>query len=168
LQIFQATTPADLAAIGPLFRDYVAWDTERYHDVLDEAYFDTASLEAEIAGLPGEYAPPKGSLLLASVDGIAAGCCCLRDMGEGYCEMKHLFVVRGFGLRGIGRALVRQIVADATAAEYRHMRLETGARNNEAMLLYQRLGFVCIDPYYPIEDKWRDLHVFYELQLPAD
>jgi ribosomal protein S18 acetylase RimI-like enzyme len=150
-----------------MFRDYVAWDTERYRDVLDEAYFDTASLEAEIAGLPGEYAPPKGSLLLALLGQIPAGCCGLRDLGEGYCEMKHLFVARDFGRRGIGRALVRQTVAEATTAGYRYMRLETGVRNSEAMLLYQRLGFLRIDPYYPIDEKWRHLHVFFELPLPA-
>ena len=31
--------------------------------------------ETEIAELPGEYAAPRGQILLAHVDGAIAGCC---------------------------------------------------------------------------------------------
>ena len=43
--------------------------------------------------LPGEYAPPKGKLLLATVAGQPVGCVGLRPFPQqGACEMKHLYV----------------------------------------------------------------------------
>ncbi|MEY4218338.1 MAG: putative N-acetyltransferase YsnE, partial [Pseudomonadota bacterium] len=36
--------------------------------------------ESELAQLPGEYAPPRGTLLLAKVNQEVAGCCALRPL----------------------------------------------------------------------------------------
>src|SRR6185436_3251621 len=58
----------------------------------------------EMAGLPGDYAPPRGALLLA-VDEAAAGilgCVALRPREGDHCEMKRLYV-RPAG-RGLGTA----------------------------------------------------------------
>lgn len=165
LRIIQAIEPSELKAVGDLFRSYVAWDTERYFDVLEEAYFDSATLEREIAGLPGDYARPRGSLLLALVDSAGAGCCGMRDQGAERCEIKHLFVAQNFARRGVGKALVTQIIADASAAGYKSIRLETGVRNIEAQAMYEGLGFFPIAPYYDVPSRWRHLHVFYELTL---
>ena len=62
------------------------------------------SLDVEIAGLPGEYAPPKGKLLLAMVVGQPVGCVGLRPFPrEGACEMKRLYVRPGFRGGKIGQ-----------------------------------------------------------------
>ena len=50
------------------------------------------NFEKELAELPGEYAPPTGQLLLASVDGHTAGCVALRKIDDDTCEMKRLYV----------------------------------------------------------------------------
>ena len=58
----------------------------------------------ELAAMPGKYAPPNGSLLLArsNVDGSPVGCVGLRPLGtDGCCEMKRLYVDptgRGLGV----------------------------------------------------------------------
>ena len=85
VQIGPVRTPADLAAVVDLFRAYAA-----SLDV-DLAFQD---FEAELAGMPGKYARPKGALLLArGSDGAPVGCVGLRPMhAAGCCEMKRLFV----------------------------------------------------------------------------
>ena len=117
---------------------------------------------AELAGLPGVYAPPPGRLLLALTGSEAAGCVALRPLGGGVCEMKRLFVRSGFRGQGIGKLLAEGIVEEARAIGYRTMRLDILPSMQAAIRLYEALGFVRCAAYYetPLPDT-----VFMELQL---
>jgi GNAT superfamily N-acetyltransferase len=106
------------------------------------------SFEAELEGLPGKYAPPNGALLIALHQDEAAGCVALRDLGDGVCEMKRLFVRPQFRKFGLGRQLADTIIAKADQLGYLLMRLDTLDRLSEAMRLYERLGFRKIPAYY--------------------
>ena len=105
---------------------------------------------AEMAAMPGKYAPPDGALLLARLrDGEAIGCVGLRPIDPpGCCEMKRLYVTpRARGL-GLGKALVEAVLAEAQRIGYREIRLDTLPTMDEAIGLYGRLGFETIAPYY--------------------
>lgn len=167
IEVRQATTPQELDDVRTLIRGFAAWHRETHvedRDLIDR-YFDAAAFAEEVATLPGKYAPPKGSLLIAYDGAAPAGCVAMYDMGEGVCEMKRMFVPESARGRGAGRALCRQIIADAKAAGYRLMRLDTSKRQNEAMRLYERAGFVRTAPYYEMADDVRDWLVFFELVL---
>src|SRR5947209_1217128 len=69
--------------------------------------------EAELAGLPGRYAPPKGCLLLALDGDTPAGCVAMRELGDVTCEMKRLYVVPEYRGRGVGRLLVEEVIRQA-------------------------------------------------------
>jgi ribosomal protein S18 acetylase RimI-like enzyme len=101
--------------------------------------------EAELAGLPGAYAPPRGQMLLARTpdDGRLIGLVALRPVPDvpDVCEMKRLYVslpARGLGL---GRILVVAVLEEARRLGYARMCLDTLPTMTEAQALYRSLGF---------------------------
>lgn len=138
--IAPAETPADIAAVRALFREYAA--------SLD---FDLCfqGFEAELAGLPGVYARPAGVLLLAVVGGEPAGCVALRPLGDGAAELKRLYVRPAHRGLGLGRRLVTEALCHAVAAGYAAVRLDTVPAMADAARLYTALGFRDIPPYCP-------------------
>ena len=106
------------------------------------------SFDAELAGLPGEYSPPAGQLLLAFCDSIPAGCVALRKLEDGICEMKRLYDRPEFRGHGLGKDLVSSSDRAGSAIMYSKMRLDTiAASMAEAVGLYRSMGFCDIPPY---------------------
>lgn len=108
--------------------------------------------EAELAGLPGEYAAPAGQLLLALVDGQVAGCGAFRALHDvdhaNACEMKRLYVRPAFRRFGLGRRLAEALMDEARRCGYSVMLLDTLDDMETARELYASLGFVETAPYY--------------------
>ena len=132
------------------------WDATRallreYADSLDvDLCFQ--GFEAELAALPGDYAPPHGLFLLALVDGAVAGSGAFRPLPEAdypnACEMKRLFVRSAFRRFGLGRLLAQSLMDRATEAGYSTMLLDTLDDMEAARGLYESLGFVEVPPFY--------------------
>jgi ribosomal protein S18 acetylase RimI-like enzyme len=124
---------------------------------LFQAYADSLGVDlcfqdfdAEVAGLPGGYAPPGGELLLAH-DGAGqpVGCVALRPLEVAGCaEMKRLYVAPAGRGSGVGRRLAEAILRAAARLGYREVRLDTLPTMTEAASLYRTLGFEPIAPYY--------------------
>lgn len=133
----------DIAQTRAIFRDYAA---SLKVDLCFQGF------DEELAKLPGDYASPRGTLLLAWVNGELAGCCALRPLdGCDYAnaaEMKRLFVRPSFRGLGIGRLLTEAILDAARAAAYSCVLLDTLDDMEAARALYEDLGFVEIPPYY--------------------
>lgn len=110
------------------------------------------NFDAELAGLPGEYAAPKGHLLLAFVDGALAGCGGFRRVSNvdyaNACEMKRLYVRPAFRRFGLGRLLAQRLMDEARGSGYSGMLLDTLDDMEAARGLYGTLGFDEIAPYY--------------------
>ncbi|MFY8103821.1 MAG: GNAT family N-acetyltransferase [Ramlibacter sp.] len=108
--------------------------------------------ERELRDLPGEYAPPRGTLLLATLDGVVAGCCALRPLDTvdypNAAEMKRLYVRKAFRGFGLGRQLAEATLDAARAAGYACVLLDTLSDMEAARALYYELGFQEIPPYY--------------------
>ncbi|GMU81843.1 MAG: N-acetyltransferase [Planctomycetota bacterium] len=144
LEIQIAESPADMAAIRGLFVEYA----ESLGFSLCFQGFDR-----ELADLPGCYAAPRGSLRLALIDGIPAGCVAVRPLDDDICEMKRLYVKPAQRRSGLGRRLVDVALQDARRIGYRVMRLDTLSTMTAAIALYHSVGFRTIPAYYenPIE-----------------
>lgn len=165
ITIRQATEADDLAAVGALMRRYVGWHCRRHaaHRAMIDRYFDPAEFEAELAALPGRYA--SGRLLLARVATEPAGCVALRNLGGGACEMKRMFVAPEHQGRRLGLALGERFLAEAAAAGYRFVRLDTGPLQHEAHGLYACLGFRRVAPFYEPDAEMAGFLIFMEREL---
>jgi len=121
------------------------------------------SFDKELAGLPGDYSPPDGRLLLALIENQPAGCVALHKIEPGICEMKRLYVRPQFRDKGLGRALAERVIVDARQIGYRQLRLDTVEPvMRAAVAMYRQMGFREIAPYRenPIEGA-----LYMELQL---
>jgi ribosomal protein S18 acetylase RimI-like enzyme len=131
--------PADIAAVRAMMREYIEWIA------LDLAFQE---IDAELDGLPGDYAPPRGVLLVA-VDGERyAGMIALRPFDDRICEMKRLFIrpeARGLGL---ARRLIDALLDEARRLGYEEIRLDTLPMMGAAQALYEAMGFVDMPAYY--------------------
>lgn len=105
------------------------------------------TFEAELANLPGEYAPPGGRLYVVFEDEHTAGCCAFRKFAPGACELKRMYVRPAFRGMGIGRQLAVAAIEDARALGYDRMYLDTLPSMQSAIALYRALGFRLVEPY---------------------
>ena len=101
------------------------------------------NFDEEVAALPGDYDP----ILVARWNGELAGCVAMHPYGDEICEMKRLFVRSECRKYGIGRALALRIIDEARSRGFRAMRLDTLPSMQNAMKLYESLGFTDIDAY---------------------
>lgn len=149
--IRQAESPEDVAAVIKCFHAYTEWLDE---DLSHQNY------ASELAGLPGKYTPPTGSLLLAidSGSGAALGCVALRplelplshpkaEQGHPCAEMKRLFVYPEARGRQVARKLLLELLQRAKDQGYKEVFLDTLARMEAAIKLYKTEGFVEAEPY---------------------
>ena len=153
VEIVPATTAEHVAQARELFLEYAS-----------SIGFDLGfqNFDDEVASLPGDYAPPSGAILLASVGDEPAGCVALRAFDADTCEMKRLYVRPTARGAGVGRRLAEAVIEAARSSGYTRMRLDTLPSMREARDLYAKLGFREVEPYRfnPIEGT-----AFMELEL---
>jgi putative acetyltransferase len=139
MDIRLAASAADVDAVRDLFQEY--WTSFGFTPCFQ-------GFESEVATLPGKYAPPQGRLLLARIDGAAAGCVALRPFDKTRGELKRMYVRPAFRGRKLGEALVGALAEEARAIGYAELIADTipGVMAT-ALAMYERLGFERIAPY---------------------
>lgn len=138
--IRDAEFPDDARELARLFREYVEWLG------VDLGFQD---FETELAGLPGKYARPSGCALLAeNAGGQVIGCVAMRALQDDTCEMKRLYLRPDARRTGLGRRLAESVIGAARRVGYRRMVLDTLDHMQDALRLYDRLGFQPITAYY--------------------
>ena len=137
--ITTVTGGPDLDTVREMFAEYGA-DVSRAYCL--------KGFDAELAGLPGAYGPPRGALLLLRAGGAAAGAVGVRALSEDRAEMKRLYVRPAWQGQGFGRRLAAAAVGHARAAGFRALCLDTLDHMKGAQALYRTMGFAEIAPYH--------------------
>jgi carbonic anhydrase len=138
MEIVPVTGAEQLAEVRQLFQEY--WDSFGFTPCFQ-------NFGEELENLPGAYAPPGGRLALARNEGQAAGCAALRPIDATRCEAKRLYVRPAFRGSGLGRALMQWLFAEARAAGYRELYGDTMPVMQQALAMYERMGFERVGPY---------------------
>ena len=121
------------------------------------------NFDHELRTLPGDYAPPRGRLLLAYLNDAPVGCVALHHFEDDACEMKRLYVRPSARGHGLGRVLVERLIREARAIGYKSMRLDTVEPiMTHAVLLYRDMGFEEILAY---RENPQQGTLYFELKL---
>lgn len=142
------------AELLPLFLEYGQMLSERGGEVMRQC-LAVQNYDEEIEHLEDKYGEPRGRLFLVRCDGAVAGCIAIRYLEEGICELKRVYLRPAYRGKGVGRAMMEKIIAEAREAGYRLMRLDTVPYLDAAHALYVKFGFYVIDKYYftnPVEE----------------
>ena len=149
--------------VQAMIREYLEW-TKSFGDESERApTFDAVDEELQL--LPGIFVPPKGRLLVATVDGHVAGCVALKPHDEQVCELKRLFVRPAFRGYNLGHLLVQALIDEARATGCEKMVLDTHRSMAHAHAIYREFGFQDVPAPADFPEDLRHLAYFMELDL---
>lgn len=167
VQIVTATDGLFLESARALFIEYAISIQHLASGSLNQQRFTT-----ELANLPGYYAPPRGTILVAiHTPGPAHpfACAALRPLDAvdptappTVGEVKRMYVRPGHRGRGIGRSLLAILIHHARTAGYTKLKLDTSAEMHQAIALYTAAGFTPCDRYNADPDPTT---LYFELAL---
>ena len=147
LKIYQVTTQEHIDFAKHLFLEYLEFLREEFDEYRELPwlieYFE--AFEKEIDGLPGDYSPPVGCILIVEYKTQPIGCVALKGTNNNTCEMKRLYIKTQYHRRGIGTVLCKALIEKAITMNYTHMRLATALEVPK--YLYKSLGFTEIPPF---------------------
>ncbi len=162
-KIEQARSREDIEIVREMIRDYMAWLESSGIAVRTAPTF--SGFEEELDSLPGLYAPPRGRMMLATVDGEPAGCVCMKPVDVGTCELKRLYVRPGLRGLKIGWKLLTALMDEARTCGYRRMVLDSHISMEKAHQLYEAAGFKRIPTPDDFPEELKPIVAFMECDL---
>jgi GNAT superfamily N-acetyltransferase len=163
LTIEQVSTPSDIAAVGDLIREFTEWAISLEPTTKDAPTFQ--NLEAELATLPGAYAPPTGCLLLARNDDHPVGCIAFLARGNDVVEVKRMYVrAESRGLK-VGQKLLARLIEQARNQNATQIILDSYYTMTSAHKIYRAAGFKDIPAPADFPAVFVDKVVFMEMNI---
>jgi N-acetylglutamate synthase-like GNAT family acetyltransferase len=108
----------------------------------------------------------EGGHILMAVDGeFAVGCCALLAMEPGCFELSKMAVHESRRGEGLGRSLLEYAVAQARDLGAHRLYLETSTKLQNAVHLYQSVGFRHLPPERIRQSAYTRSNVYMEMWL---
>lgn len=166
-----ADSKEDVASFASFCMHYADWLMTTFS--IDASF---QKFQQEVDGLPGDYAPPEGTILLASatfedgsrqdVGGVALrpfnathvieSSTAPQDFSLKTCEMKRLYVIQEWQKCGAGKLLTQAAIQAAQQMGYKRMVLDSVKQLAAANKMYEKLKFRPCPDYkryqYPVPD----------------
>jgi putative acetyltransferase len=104
--------------------------------------------DAEVDAMSAAYAGPRSAYLVWEQGGLllgGGGIAPLAGAGAEVCELRKMYFLPAARGRGWGEVLLRRLLSEARAREFRTCYLETLTGMEAAQRLYRRMGFVRLD-----------------------
>lgn len=167
IQVIIANKELHTEQIRELFWEYLQWANGKVNDEFGVNFDIEHMLETDMQHLE-IFMPPAGRLLLGYQDDHLAGIACLKLLTPGIGEIKRMYVRKGNRQKGLGRALVNQLVSEAIQIGYSRVRLDSARFMKEAHHLYRSVGFKEIEAYEgsEIPREFQEHWVFMQMGLP--
>ncbi len=166
VNISQVITQDDIEAVQELLFEYLSWATGQakalyYQDVDVDEMLSHSMSEINL------FSPPSGCILLARVDGEAAGMAFMKLIRENACEIKRMYVRPKYRGNKIGRSLLDQLIQISKEIGYSTILLDSAQFMKAAHPLYRSVGFLEVEPYPEAEmpDDFHKHMVFMKLEL---
>ena len=163
ISIAQIETAEQIDMVRGLVRDFIDFATTQDASVQASPAFQ--GIEDQLADLPGIFGPPSGAFLLATVDGVPAGCVAFHAREKGTCEIKRMFVRKQFRGLHLGERLVSALIAQARAQGHKRIVLETFHTLKAAQHLYRKAGFTPCAPFNEVPAHYEGKLVFMEREV---
>jgi GNAT superfamily N-acetyltransferase len=163
VSISQVSAPKEIHDVQDLLREYTTWVFTLTAESNQAPTFQ--GLEEELATLPGIYAPPTGSLLLATLNSQSAGCIALKRHDATTGELKRLYVRHTFRGRKIGRQLVNAVIETAREMGYQRLILDSHISMKSAHAIYEAAGFRKVETPIDFPEDLKPIVVFMEMNL---
>lgn len=148
MQIFPALTTDDFAAFRLLLDEMAEWDAAQTRALgLDPAALLAICYSDDAAALQAAFTAPGATMFLARIEGAIAGCAGYSTVAAGLAELEKVFVRPVFRGRGLGSALLTQVMAAIEGEGLREVQLETASFMTDAIASYRRFGFTPCPPF---------------------
>lgn len=168
LQIISANRNQHAQPIRELFWEYLQWANAKVEENFGVSFDIAAMLEEDMSTL-SKFMPPGGRLLLGSVEDQLMGLACLKALTNSIGEIKRMYVRPQARKRGLGRALLNELLEQAHQIGYERIRLDSARFMTEAHQLYRTSGFREIEAYEgsQIPKEFQNHWLFMERDLPV-
>jgi GNAT superfamily N-acetyltransferase len=163
VSISQVSAPKEIHDVQDLLREYTAWVFTLAAESNQAPTFQ--GLEEELATLPGIYAPPTGSLLLATLNSQSVGCIALKRHDATTGELKRLYIRQTFRGRKIGRQLVNAVIETSREMGYQRLILDSHISMKPAHAIYEAAGFRNVETPIDFPEDLKPIVVFMEMNL---
>ena len=106
---------------------------------------------------PTQFRLARGYFVLARLHSQLAGCGAFRPYDPATVEIKRMYVRAAFRGKGIARAMLQALEAEARLRGFAACILETAQRMPEAIALYRSCGYEVTEPYAEYADSARSV-----------
>jgi GNAT superfamily N-acetyltransferase len=132
------------------------WCLGQYFAELGERFEGGFDAGRSIPADSGDLRPPRGTFLVARLDGRPVGCGAVKSAEPGVGSIKRMWVSREVRRTGVGRRLLLALEKEAAGLGMGLLRLETNGSLHEAQALYRRNGYREVPAFNgdPYADHW--------------